>query len=437
MTEQHPLAETAVRLGRAGNDLASSRLAETPLFQAMLQAGTRHIYADTADVEELRSTIGTDDDAIRAEVDGNTANQPLVHRVVDRILEAGDAEGWLEALEEAPGEASFEELAPWLYAVVCGRVGGGIVAAYAAGRPWEVSLQLHMALSHRPDEARRVGRAIRRMVPQAFVKVPFRPDEPSAFLIARDLEREGIPVNFTSTFSARQAVAAAMVSDVTRTNIFMGRLNQGFDADLLGEHVDLEAQRAVARRRNDDGVKTQLIVASVHDWRTFVHTAGCDVYTVPCEVLSNFLQQGEVAPEDITSQLETSYEDRLGIDAAASDKVGMDHIARLWRVEPELIEFLRELRRDTAFLDDADGDALFQRFDDAGFGDIFHAPDARDRQELDQGKLPDLDGRLIGRVPLDTHYSLLANADFERYQAKIDEAMAKHAGAAAGHAASS
>ena len=119
------------------------------------------------------------------------------------------------------------------------------------------------------------------MVPSGVVKVPFTPHAPHCFLIARDLEREGIPVNFTSTFSARQAVAAGLLSNVTLTNIFMGRLNQGMKAALLGEHVDLAAQRALLRLRREAGIKTLLIVASVRDWQTFTRVAGCDVFTAP------------------------------------------------------------------------------------------------------------------------------------------------------------
>ena len=72
-----------------------------------------------------------------------------------------------------------------------------------------------------------------------------------------------------------------------------------------------------------------------------------------------------------------------------------------------------------------DGEALLRRFESAGFADLFHAPSAGERDELAQGKLPRLDGTLVERVPLDTHYSLLANADFARAQDEIDEAIAK------------
>jgi transaldolase len=115
--------------------------------------------------------------------------------------------------------------------------------------------------------------------------------------VARDLEREGIPVNFTSTFSARQVVAAALPCDVSRTNIFLGRLDQGLEACLLGAQVSLEAQRALRRLRHTLGVKTLLIVASIRNWDTFVQTAGCDVYTAPVNVLRDWMKQDQIAPE--------------------------------------------------------------------------------------------------------------------------------------------
>lgn len=411
----------AVGLGEGG-DPAPSRpeLVSSRVLAALREAGTRHVYADTADVEELRETIEAGPGRILAEVDGNTANQPLVHKVVERYLDRGDPRGWARELAEADPALEPEIRLALLYAIVCGRVGNDVVRAFAAGRPWEVSLQIHMGLRFRPDAARRVGRLLRRMVPSAIVKVPFAPDAPDCFLVARDLEREGIPVNFTSTFSARQAVAAAILADVARTNIFMGRLTQGMEAELLGEHVVLEAQRALRRLRDEAGTRTELIVASMREWQTFARVAGCDVFTAPCGVLADFLAQDEVGPPQLGSQLETSYEDRLGISGHVSTRLGSERIERLWRVEPELVEFLREYGATPEYAELRHGDALFKRLDEAGFADLFHAPDAAEAEELERGKLPDLEGALVERLPLDTHYSLLANADFDRHQAEID-----------------
>jgi len=400
-------------------------LVSSPVLAALREAGTRHVYADTADVEELRQTIEVGPGRILAEVDGNTANQPLVHRVVERYLDRGDPRGWARELAEAAPGLEPEIRLALLYAILCGRVGNDVVRAFAAGRPWEVSLQIHMGLRFRPDAARRVGRLLRRMVPSAIVKVPFAPDAPDCFLVARDLEREGIPVNFTSTFSARQAVAAAVLADPARTNVFMGRLTQGMEAELLGEHVDLEAQRALRRLRDEAGAKTELIVASMREWQTFARVAGCDVFTAPCGVLADFLGQDEVGPPQLGSQLETSYEDRLGISGRVSTRLGSERIARLWRVEPELVEFLREYGATPEYADLRDGEALVKRLDEAGFADLFYVPDAAEAEELERGKLPDLEGALVERVPLDTHYSLLANADFDRHQAEIDARVAE------------
>ena len=74
--------------------------------------------------------------------------------------------------------------------------------------------------------------------------------------------------------------------------------------------MDLEAQRALQRLRREAGVKTQLIVASVREWQTFFRVAGCDVFTAPCDVLGKFLSQTDMPVEALTSQLDTSYDDR-------------------------------------------------------------------------------------------------------------------------------
>jgi transaldolase len=407
----------------ARGERAGRQRVSTPLLSALLAAGTEHVYADTADVEELAALVRTGDGSLRREVDGNTANQPLVQKVVARTLDAGDPRTWADALADRSRHDRRDRSA-LLYAILCARIGNDLNAAFGTGRRWEASLQLHMDLCADPEAARAVGHLLRRLVPDAIVKVPFTPDAPHCFLVARDLEQAGVPVNFTSTFSARQAVAAALLADVARTNVFMGRLNQGLEAERLGEHVDLEAQRALRRLRREDGVRTRLIVASIREWQTFVRVAGCDVFTAPCEAIRDFLEQEEIEPSEIDSRLETSYESELGVSAAVRERLGAERIARTYRVEPELVEFLRGLRgsRDYAALD---GEGLYRRFDEAGFSDLFHAPTPAERQELERGKLPQLDGGLIERVPLDTHYSLLANADFARAQREIDEEIAK------------
>lgn len=415
-----------VERARSRLETAGPEQVTTPLLAALQRAGTEHLYGDTADTEELALLLAPDGSPltsqtrIRREIDGNTANQPLIRKVVERYLESEDLRSWAKDLDEQQPGLARPNLLVLLYTILCGRIGNDMTRRFAAGRDWEVSLQLHMDLRQNAEAARSLGRVLRRCVPHAIVKVPFAPEAPDCLLVARDLERAGIPVNFTSTFSARQTVVAALLADVTRTNIFMGRLNQGLQAERLGEHVDLAAQRAIRKLRAEDGIKTRLIVASVHDWQTFVRVAGCDVFTAPCSVIQDLLDQREIPPEGIESRLESSYEDDLGISAEAIQKAGPDAVARLYHVEPELVEFLRELRGSKEYARIEDGGQLFKRFDQAGFGNLFHSPAPAEHEELARSKLPELDGDLIGRIPLDTHYSLLANADFARSQSEID-----------------
>jgi transaldolase len=390
------------------------------MLAAVCNAGTTHIYADSADVGEIGETIAAGEGAVFAEVDGATANQPLVRKVVEGYLVCGDVPGWVRELRDADSSLSDDDLVVLIYAIICGHAGSDISNRFASGRSLDISLQLHMSLGSDAESAKRVGRLLRRMVPSGVVKVPFTPQAPHCFLVARDLEREGIPVNFTSTFSARQALAAAMLADVTLTNIFMGRINQGLEAKLLGEHVDLAAQRALLAARRDVGAKTLLIVASVREWQTFIHVAGCDVFTSPCKAIAELMSQKKVAPGDIRSQLETSYEDRLGIAPDMLSKAGETAIARLYDVEPELVQFLAEMRSSKEYQNLGDGDRLARQFDQAGFGDIFYAPSASEWSELRKNKLPDFDSELTKRLPLDTLYTLLADADFEKYQEEMD-----------------
>src|SRR3989442_2403201 len=234
--------EALMTCGRGQVAQQPVRLVSSPLLAALRRTGTAHVYADTADSEELRRLLAVVGGGILEEVDGNTVTQPLAGQVVERYMVSDRLATCTEELRRLRRGASGAALLPYVYTMVSGWIGNDFVNAFAARRSWEVSLQLHMGALTDPETAKALGRALRTIVPSCFVKVPFRPHEPQSLLIARDLEAEGIPVNFTSTFSARQVVAAALPAGVTRTNIFMRRLNHGFPPALLGEHWDLEAQ---------------------------------------------------------------------------------------------------------------------------------------------------------------------------------------------------
>ena len=413
-------------LARSTEPLRRANLVPHPRLDALRRLGTTKIYADTADIEELNALVTIDERSIYAGVDGNTANQPLVRKVIQNYLTRFDPRAFVEQFVFSSERQPTRDESTLSYAVICAKIGNDFEHLFACGRSWEVSLQLHMGLTKSPNLAKEIARSIRQMAPSAIIKVPFAPYAPECFIVARDLEREGIPVNFTSTFSARQAVAAALLCNVTRTNIFLGRLDQGLEACLLGAHVCLEAQRALRRFRQSAGVKTQLIVASLRSWETFLHTAGCDVYTAPVKVLREWMMREEIDQDRLVSRLDQSYGDRLGISSSVQSQLGVERIARLYDVEPSFVDFLMTFRETREWEELTDPDGLFTRFEEAGFGDLFYSPRQNDWAEIRRGKIPDLNGSLIRQLPLDTLYSLLADADFEKHQEEMDGRMVQH-----------
>ncbi|HMW01365.1 MAG TPA: transaldolase family protein [Acidobacteriota bacterium] len=402
------------------------RLIPHPLARALKNCGTAHIYTDTADQNEMYDLlVQSEDDQnffLYEDVDGNTTNQPLVVKVLNRFFE-GDPDdtlvAWIEQLQQLKPELTLEQATILIYSIINGRLGCEVQDFYSAGRTWEISLELHTSLAPTPEASKQIGWCLNRAVPNAFVKVPFTPHYPHSLLIARDLENQGIPVNFTATFSARQIVAAVLLANPHRTNVFLGRLSQGLGSELLGEQVVLATQRYVKQLRDQFGCRTLNMLASVRRWQTMVLTAGCDVYTVPYPVLKEFLNQQLVSPDQLENCVDKDYADQLTIEPAVLDRVGLEKIQKLYQVEPEFIEFLTKLRASAEF-QTIDGDQLYKRFDEAGFGDFFYVPSATEWKELRKSKLPDLESPLTKALPLDTLYSLLAIGDFINCQDHMD-----------------
>src|SRR5258705_13031660 len=83
----------------------SIRYVSHPLARAVRDCGTAHIYTDTADQDEMFDLLVQKEDAkniyLYEEIDGNTTNQPLIVKVLDRFLVADETchyEPWIKAL---------------------------------------------------------------------------------------------------------------------------------------------------------------------------------------------------------------------------------------------------------------------------------------------------------------------------------------------------
>jgi hypothetical protein len=138
------LEETLLSCGREPAAHKRVKLVSSPLLAALRRTGTAHVYADTADAKELQRLLGVVGGGIVAEVDGNTVNQPLARQVLDRYLTGDRLAACAQELRRHRPSASGAAFLPHLYTIVSGWIGNDVVNAFAAGRAWEVSLQLYM-----------------------------------------------------------------------------------------------------------------------------------------------------------------------------------------------------------------------------------------------------------------------------------------------------
>ena len=134
-----------------------------------------------------------------------------------------------------------------------------------------------------------------RVCPEYFiVKIPLTPE---GYLSVRTLRKEGMPINFTLGFSARQNYLAARLSNPDFVNVFLGRLNQVVSensvggGDLVGEKVTLATQEALLGvRKKYPEVGTRLIGASIRSGEQVAFLAGLDVMTIPPAAMEEFLK---------------------------------------------------------------------------------------------------------------------------------------------------
>jgi len=294
-------AEAARKLAREGfTPPGEKRFGSHPAWQALREAGTR-LWLDTGDLDAARALWTGDFSNL-------TTNNTLVNKEVQKglfdelIPRAG------QALREAAPGLSAQELVYEVGFVVNCRAALRLVEAFDA----TVSVELHPGMAHDADLSAAYGRRYHAVCPERFiVKVPLTP---AGFLAARRLSMEGIPVNYTLGFSARQNVLAAAFSRPAYVNVFLGRLN-AFVADhglgdgrYVGEKAAMATQLAILDGRGNRGWKTLLIAASMRSGAQVADLAGLDVFTMPTPAAAEFLKAYEQDPGPVTSQVGRRFE---------------------------------------------------------------------------------------------------------------------------------
>jgi transaldolase len=307
-------------LSGLGPAMPPPHYASKSLWARVKSCGTE-LWLDTGDIQEASALWSAEFSAV-------TTNNTLLNREVqkgayDELIAraAGELKGMVPP-EQLPLEIAFVLNA--CHGLKLSRLLGA-----------KVSVELHTDLAH--DVARSVayGRRYHHIAPGDFyIKVPHTP---AGLLAARRLGEEGIPVNYTLGFSARQNYLITTLARPAFVNVFLGRLNS-FVADnglgtgeLVGEKATLASQQAVLELRGELGLTTRQIAASMREGRQVLALAGVDVHTLPTGVARQF-EELNPPKRRIVCQVGVEYEVAL---AAGVDRQALA-IDALWEVPDAL-----------------------------------------------------------------------------------------------------
>jgi transaldolase len=282
----------------------------------------------------------------------------------------------------------------------------------------KVSIELHPSMSRNIGRTLDYARRYYRVCPEYFiVKIPLTPE---GYLSVRTLRKEGMPINFTLGFSARQNYLAARLSNPDFVNVFLGRLNQVVSensvggGDLVGEKVTLATQEALLRARKQyPKVGTRLIGASIRSGEQVAFLAGLDVMTIPPSAMEEFLKMkhpvGTMSSnigEDINPGIDFSHPHGL-------------RFHKLWEVPDAFVQFVNDLLASTN-LDSMTGGEM-ESFCRERNVDLFYPfSPAQLKKILDLGKIPRLD-EWSQEVALDDLMTQSALQSFSKDQAALDD----------------
>jgi transaldolase len=386
---------------------AGASEAESDSALAKLNALGTRLWLDTGDREEALSLW-------RREFTALTTNNTLANQVVQTgVLDETARRAVRDLKAENPGIRE-EELVMELGFIVNCHLALRLVKAFNA----KVSVELHPSIAEDIERSVEYARRYYAVCPERFIiKIPLTPEGYCA--VAR-VRAEGIPVNYTLGFSARQNYLAALLSGPSYVNVFLGRLNavvadNGLgDGRYVGEKAAMATQDALLELRRQGRTETLLIAASMRAASQVYDLAGVDVYTMPPKVARDFLAQ-RPDPNALTSQLGRAFEVTLAPDADPAAFETLWTISDSLRTLSEELASLGGIKLTGADLRQADADhktGLFRRFSPEELAEI-----------RTQGKIPRLSRWKEAGVALDDLMTMSALQSFAVDQAALDDRL--------------
>lgn len=291
----------------------------------------------------------------------------------------------------------------------------------------DVSVELHTAVANDAEASYHYGKRFHAICPDRFiVKVPLTP---SGVLAARRLHKDGIRLNFTLGFSARQNYLVALLARPTWVNVFMGRINAFIADNKLGDGVNagekatLSSQRVLRRLRQSPGIDVKQIGASMRSGQQCFDLLGLDVFTMPIAAAKEFLQKNPTL-DQVTDRSKNDPKVTFapGVDAAA------DHLENFWAVDATFEKAMCKLAAMDA--DKLTPDSLLALLAEHGCGDLFPRLDAGEQSKVaKEGKIPVFaswkDRVRAGTASWDGMLTAAALASFTMDQQALDERITR------------
>lgn len=255
----------------------------SPLWAAAAKTGTA-LWLDTGDVDAAKELWVRDFVALTT--NNTLLNKEVQKGIYDQMVPAAAAL-LKKVAPEMTQDRAIQEIAFILNAVH----GLKLVKTFDA----DVSVELHTATAHDVESAYQYGKRFAAICPDRFiVKVPL---SAAGLLAARRLHDDGIRLNFTLGFSARQNWLIASLAKPNWVNVFLGRINAFVADNKLGDGVNagekatLASQRGLRRLKKEKNLNVKQIAASMRSGQQCEDLLGLDTFTMPTAAAKEFLKK--------------------------------------------------------------------------------------------------------------------------------------------------
>jgi transaldolase len=374
-----------------------------PFWKGLKDIGTE-LWLDTGDIDAAKGLWTREFTALTT--NNTLLNNEVQKGIYDELIEKADRVLEGLALQERIIEIAF----------ILNAVHGLTLVKRFAGM---VSVELHTDCAHDIEKTLSFARRFHEVSPENFIiKIPLTPE---GLIATRRVREEGIPVNFTLGFSARQNHLATRFAFPSFVNVFLGRLNSYVadndlgDGSMVGEKATISSQRHVAEVSRKTGKRTLQIAASMRSTSQVRDLAGIDVFTMPVKV-------AEGAKKELSGVWESRTHADYRVDLYSRSGLGTAAISKLWEVSDAEKIFVESLVGSPP----SSGDELVERAHRSGVGDLFPHMSTRELDRIaEDGKIPVhehwRDRVEKGEAALDSLLNLAGIASFASDQGKLDD----------------